>query len=217
MKKRCNVCGKSKDATAGFYQYKRRLKSGEVRQYPRSLCKECDKKKSDEWNRANREKINKRRGPETRTPEELRKYHRNYHRVTRGKGLRVWKKYRHELKELDPRVPKGPLVVTVKKSRRDKREEFIRPANLDSARSRGSKKVDTQFDRARFAAYLNVTMVELAYLERIGRSNSPVKTVPLSLVDRIYTALGLTYMLPVDYPVPEGQAEARAPGNSRAA
>lgn len=215
MKKRCGVCGKTKDVKAGFYTTKRRLKSGEVKTYARSMCKECDKKKSDAWNKANREKVNARRAPEKRTPEELRKYHRTYYRNTKGKGTRVWKKYRHELDEMDPRVPKGPLLKVVAQARKEKRSEIVRPEKFDDQWKRGRKHASFKpmFDRPRFATYLGITFKELETLERLARANSEVKTVRLSLADKVYTALGLMYLLPVDYPV----SEDREPGDSRAA
>lgn len=104
-----------------FPMRKRKLKCGEVKRYPAGECKQCNRRRADEWKaKIIREqgleawqKLNKRYN-DKRDPDHKRRYNREYTRMRRiEQGVTPrgpWKKYRHEVEERMKLVPVKPFV-----------------------------------------------------------------------------------------------------------
>jgi hypothetical protein len=120
--RRCTRCKKMKSIENDFHKIKRRLRNGQVREYPRSHCKDCSNENIAQWRAANPEAARKknreaseRRRKDPERWEKERKYQREYKRMERalkGSSSRgPWKKYRHELEEeTSPMVDGGPFL-----------------------------------------------------------------------------------------------------------
>lgn len=105
------------------------------------------------------------------------------------------------------RVPKGPLVAVVLRTREHKKFEFIRTGKEGWYQKRPTPLSAGMFDVPRFAAYLGLTESEIRTVMRLSQPSSTDKNVDFTLVDKVYTALGLAHQLMEDYPLEQTQQD----------